>query len=131
MIQKRPGMSGSVPGLGETTVSYSGPPELRSTLPAHDPEMARRLAREVLHRTANYVANAEAAVSRLAPGYPTSFDATLMWLKAQNLKSLDAASRDPFAALAEVRVIGGRVEDTASALIASARGISSRMGRIR
>lgn len=122
-------MAAGAPGEG-TTVRRSVPPELRADLPAHDPEAARRQTRELLSRTAEAVASAEAAVQRLQPGYPSSFSATVTWLKGKNLQALSAAGRDPFAALAEVRRIWGEVESTASALVANARGISSRMGRI-
>ena len=86
--------------MGETTVTYTGPADLRLALPARSDEQARAKARDLLSRSAEAVARAEGEVSRLAPGYPRSFDATLAFLRGRNLAALDAAQgADAFASL--------------------------------
>ena len=125
-------MARGIPGMGETTVTYTGPADLRLALPARSDEQARAKARDLLSRSAEAVARAEGEVSRLAPGYPRSFDATLAFLRGRNLAALDAAQgADAFGSLGLVERAAADVESTARSLLEAARGISQRIRRTK
>lgn len=118
-------------GVGETTRTYAGPPELEKQLPGTQDEEAARLAVRVAEGAEQAVERASSALARLAQPYPASFDHTVLWLRG----SVDALRgrleiNDPHARLRSVRELANEVEKAAEALMVATRGASSRLPRM-